>query len=82
MKVPILDLKLQFSSIRQELLTVLEQVCDEQGFVLGSRVESLEESLAKFCGTSQAVGVALRQLLVKVDLVLDTLPEHIHQEVR
>ena len=58
MKVPILDLKLQFSSIRQELLTVLEQVCDEQGFVLGSRVESLEESLAKFCGTSQAVGVA------------------------
>ena len=58
MKVPILDLKAQFRPIRQEVLTAIEQVCDDQGFVLGQRVDSLEEALAKFCGTSHAVGVA------------------------
>lgn len=58
MKVPILDLKVQFRAIRQEILTVIEEVCDDQGFVLGTRVECLEEALAKFCGTSHAVGVA------------------------
>lgn len=58
MKVPILDLKAQFRSIRQEVLAVVEQVCDEQGFVLGPRVQMLEDDLAKFVGTSQAVGVA------------------------
>jgi len=57
-KVPILDLKAQFRSIRQEVLTVMEQVCDEQGFVLGPRVHKLEEALGKFVGTSEAVGVA------------------------
>ena len=58
MKVPILDLKAQFRSIRQEVLTVMEQVCEEQGFVLGPRVHKLEEALGKFIGTSEAVGVA------------------------
>ena len=58
MKVPILDLKAQFQSIRQEVLSAVEEVCDEQGFVLGPRVETLEQALAKFIGTSQAVGVA------------------------
>jgi dTDP-4-amino-4,6-dideoxygalactose transaminase len=57
-KVPILDLKAQFRSIRQEVLKSIEKVCDEQGFVLGPRVQKLEEALAKFVGTSQAVGVA------------------------
>ncbi len=57
-KVPILDLKAQFRSIRQEVLKTIEKVCDEQGFVLGPRVQKLEEALAKFVGTSQAVGVA------------------------
>ena len=58
MKVPLLDLKAQFRSIRREVLTTIEQVCDEQGFVLGPRVQKLEEALAKYIGTSQAVGVA------------------------
>ncbi|MGB0909832.1 MAG: DegT/DnrJ/EryC1/StrS family aminotransferase [Nitrospirales bacterium] len=58
MKVPLLDLKAQFQSIRQELLASIEDVCDEQGFVLGPRVERLEESLGKYAGTAYAVGVA------------------------
>ena len=58
MKVPLLDLKSQFQQIRQELLAVIEDVCEEQGFVLGPRVERLEEALGKYAGTAHAVGVA------------------------
>ena len=58
MKVPLLDLKSQFQSIRQELLSIIEQVCDDQGFVLGPRVEEFEQALGKHVGTGHAVGVA------------------------
>ncbi len=58
MNVPLLDLKAQFQSIRQELLASIEEVCDDQGFVLGPRVERFEESLGKYAGTAHAVGVA------------------------
>ena len=38
MKVPLLDLKAQFKDIREEVLTAIEGVCDDQSFILGQRV--------------------------------------------
>lgn len=58
MNVPLLDLKAQYRTIRSEVLTTIETVCDEQGFILGPRVIELERSLAEYAGTSHAVGVA------------------------
>ena len=58
MKVPLLDLKAQFQSIRHELLASIEEVCEDQGFVLGPRVDRLEQALGKYAGTAHAVGVA------------------------
>ena len=45
-KVPLLDLKAQFRQIRSDVLSVMEQVCDEQGFILGRRVEDFESAMA------------------------------------
>jgi dTDP-4-amino-4,6-dideoxygalactose transaminase len=56
--VPLLDLKAQYRTIRSEVLTTIETVCDEQGFILGPRVMELERSLAEYAGASHAVGVA------------------------
>ncbi len=58
MKVPLLDLKAQFRGIREEVMAAIEAVCDEQSFILGARVSQLEQDLAKYVGTSYAVGVA------------------------
>jgi len=58
MNVPLLDLKAQFRDIKQEIMAVLETVCEEQGFVLGPRVVDLEQALAQYVGTPHAVGVA------------------------
>ena len=57
MNVPLLDLKTQYQTIRREVLAAINVVCDEQGFILGPRVAELERSLAKYIGTTHAVGV-------------------------
>ncbi len=58
MNVPLLDLKAQFRGIKKEVMDVVETTCEEQAFVLGSRVVELEQALASYVGASHAVGVA------------------------
>ena len=57
-KVPLLDLQAQFQQIRADVLSAIEEVCREQSFVLGRRVEALEEAIADYLGCRYAVGVA------------------------
>ncbi|HXN05740.1 MAG TPA: DegT/DnrJ/EryC1/StrS family aminotransferase [Nitrospiria bacterium] len=58
MKVPLLDLKGQYQTIKKEVLPVIEEVCENQGFVLGPRVESFEKNAASYLASAYAVGVA------------------------
>jgi dTDP-4-amino-4,6-dideoxygalactose transaminase len=58
MKVPLLDLKAQFKTIRQEILEVTEAVFESQYFILGPQVEALEKEIAIYCNTKHAVGVS------------------------
>ncbi|MCF8028014.1 MAG: DegT/DnrJ/EryC1/StrS family aminotransferase [Desulfobacteraceae bacterium] len=58
MQVPLLDLKLQYASIRQECLAVTEKIYESQHFILGPYVEKLEEEVAAYCGARYAVGVS------------------------
>lgn len=58
MNVPLLDLKSQYASIKQEIQMVLEEVCAEQSFILGAHVLKLEQTLASYIGTDHAIGVA------------------------
>lgn len=58
MKVPLLDLQAQFQQIRPDVLSAIEAVCQEQGFILGRRVEAFEEAIADYLGCRYAVGVA------------------------
>jgi dTDP-4-amino-4,6-dideoxygalactose transaminase len=58
MKVPLLDLKAQYRTIRDEILKVTEQVYESQYFILGPHVETLEEEIAEYCVTQYALGVS------------------------
>lgn len=58
MKVPLLDLKAQYWPIRAEIMAALESVCDDQAFILGSRVADLEKDIQGYVGARHAVGVA------------------------
>ena len=56
--VPLLDLKLQYESLRDEVEPMLREVCDSQYFVLGPKVVELENKIAAYVGTNRAVGCA------------------------
>ncbi len=58
MKVPLLDLRAQYRTIREEILKVTEEVYESQYFILGPHVETLEKRVAEYCATKFAVGVS------------------------
>ena len=58
MKVPLLDLKEQYKTIREEVLSVTEEIFESQCFILGPQVEALEAAIAQYCDTTHAVGVS------------------------
>ena len=57
MKVPYLDLKAQYESIRGEIADAIQQVLDKTAFAGGPFVAQFEKEFAAFCGTRFAVGV-------------------------
>jgi dTDP-4-amino-4,6-dideoxygalactose transaminase len=57
MKVPFLDLKAQYESIRGEIAEAIQQVLDKTAFAGGPFVAQFEKEFAVFCGTRFASGV-------------------------
>ncbi len=57
MNVPLLDLTAQYAPMKEEILSVVSEICDSQRFILGPKVENLEKELAAYCQSGGAVGV-------------------------
>ena len=57
-KVPFFDLAPQFSMIEEEIRSALTEVFLSQQFILGPKVEQLEQTVAQYCQTQYAIGVA------------------------
>lgn len=57
-KVPFFNLAVQFKSIEEEVKSALDEVFRTQQFILGPQVQVLEETIARYCGTRYAIGVA------------------------
>jgi dTDP-4-amino-4,6-dideoxygalactose transaminase len=58
MPIPLLDLKLQYATIREEALRVTSEVYDSQYFILGPRVDAFERDFAAYCQSKHAVGLS------------------------
>ncbi len=58
MAVPLLDLRAQLATLREEVYAAVGRVIDAQGFILGPEVESLEKEVAAFAGAAHAIGCA------------------------
>ncbi len=56
--VPLLDLRRQYETIREDVLAAITRVCDSQGYILGPEVEALEREIAALTGAAGAVGCA------------------------
>jgi dTDP-4-amino-4,6-dideoxygalactose transaminase len=57
-KVPFFDLAVQFKSVEHEIRSALDEVFQNQQFIMGPKVQALEEAMAQYCQTRYAVGVA------------------------
>lgn len=58
MQVPLLDLKAQYATIKDEIRSAVNEVLESQYCVGGPKVEALEKAIAHYCGSGFAVGVS------------------------
>lgn len=58
MKIPLLDLKAQYLTIKEEIKTAVDEVLESQHFILGQKVEELESNIAAYTGARRAIGVS------------------------
>ena len=58
MKIPILDLKRQYQSIKAEIDNAIARVIESGQFILGPEVEAFEREVAQYLKVKHAIGVA------------------------
>lgn len=58
MNVPLLDLQPQMNRFRDEIIQEITGVIDSTRYILGPKVTRLEQEIADYCGTAEAVGVS------------------------
>jgi len=58
MKVPLLDLKAQLDTIRDEVKSAVDEVIESTRYIMGPKVTELEKKIADYCDTSFGIGVS------------------------
>ena len=58
MPIPLLDLKQQYATIRDEALRVTAEIYESQLFILGKRVDDFERDFAAYCRAKHAIAVS------------------------
>ncbi len=58
MKIPLVDLKAQYLSIKKEIDVAIKKVISQSAFIHGDEMKKFEEEFAQFCGVKYGVGVA------------------------
>jgi dTDP-4-amino-4,6-dideoxygalactose transaminase len=56
-KIPILDLKPQYESIKEEIQTAINRVVESGRFIMGPDVKEFEQEMAEYLGVKHAIGV-------------------------
>jgi dTDP-4-amino-4,6-dideoxygalactose transaminase len=68
MQVPLLDLKAQYATIKDEVLSAVSEVLESQRCIGGPKIDELEKAVAGVCDCKYAVGVSSG-----TDAILNTL---------
>ena len=73
MNVPLLDLKAQYATIRNEIDAAVRDVLESQNFILGSTVEACEAAIAEYCACDHAIGVSSGTDALLVSLMAESV---------
>ncbi|MBC8465923.1 DegT/DnrJ/EryC1/StrS family aminotransferase [bacterium] len=58
MRVPALDIKLQLKPLRSEIIDAVTEVIDSTQFIMGPKINQIEEAIAEYLDVKHAVGVS------------------------
>jgi dTDP-4-amino-4,6-dideoxygalactose transaminase len=58
MKIPLVDLKTNYLSIKNEIDRAMQDVIDTTSFIMGKQLKTFEENFARFCAAKHMVGCA------------------------
>lgn len=58
MKIPMVDLVVQYRSIKKEIDSVVAEVIESGWFIMGPNVSAFEEEMAAYCNTKFSIGCA------------------------
>ncbi len=58
MKVPLLDLKAQLAPIATEVKEAVIEVIESTNYIMGPKIEELEQKIAEYCGTKESIAVS------------------------
>ncbi len=56
--VPLLDLKAQYATLRNEIEPVIKEVIESQYFIGGPKLKEFEDTIAEYCQSKYALGVS------------------------
>jgi len=56
--IPMVDLGKQFTEIREEIMSVVDQILESSHYILGPKVREFEERVTEYLKVSDALGVA------------------------
>jgi len=58
MKIPFVDLKLQYQHLKDEMVPVVTKVMEEAAFIGGRELRELEETFAAYCGVPHGIAAS------------------------
>jgi dTDP-4-amino-4,6-dideoxygalactose transaminase len=56
-EIPLVDLKSQYATIRDEVRRAIDEVLDSMQLTIGPNVRAFDKEWAEYCGTTHAIGV-------------------------
>jgi dTDP-4-amino-4,6-dideoxygalactose transaminase len=57
MKIPFVDLRRQYLTVNEQVLTAISEALNSMRLFLGPNVQAFEEEFSRYCGTEFAIGV-------------------------
>jgi dTDP-4-amino-4,6-dideoxygalactose transaminase len=57
-RIPLVNLKRQYLSIKKEIDGAIQEVIDKSAFIMGENVQEFEDEFAEFCGVKYGVGTS------------------------
>jgi dTDP-4-amino-4,6-dideoxygalactose transaminase len=76
MKIPLVDLKANYQSIKPEIDTAIQKVIDDTSFIMGPYVKEFEHNFAHFCNAKHCIGCSSGTTAVHLALLAANIQPH------